>query len=190
MKKTLLITLLLIPFLGMSQTTKPVDGFLGVKFGASKAEVITAMEAKGGKLTGTPSEELLVFRELNLGHRHINFLQVALFNNHAYYAVLIFQPENEASTIGFYNSLVSDVSEVYGPGKPTVYFKDPYKAGDGNETLALSLSKGLMFTTWKSDTHSLQVAIDTKLRVLVKYIDEVTYDLAEAAQKAKEKSDY
>ncbi|GAC1312352.1 MAG: hypothetical protein NVSMB24_33680 [Mucilaginibacter sp.] len=190
MKKTLLITLLLIPFLGMSQTTKPIEGFLGVKFGASKAEVMTAMQAKGGKFEGANSAGGLFFSGLNLGHRHIQLLQVNLFNDKAYLAALVFEPENEASTIGDYKSLVSDISEAYGKGEPYVHFDSPYKLGDGNETQALSLSEGQMFTNWKSGTNSIQVSIDTKLKVVLMYVDDATKALARAAQKAKEKSDF
>jgi hypothetical protein len=190
MKKTLLITLLLIPFLGISQTTKPVDGFLGVKFGTNKAEVVAAMQAKGGKFDGVDKSGALYFTGLSLGHRQIKIMVVKMFKDKAYYAALFFEPENEASTIGDYNSLASDISGAYGKGKPHVRFNDPYKLGDGLETQALAASEGQMYTDWQSGTNSIQVKITTKLQVLLIYSDDTTDALATAAEKAKEKSDF
>ncbi len=190
MKKTLLIALLLIPFIGISQTTKPIDGFLGIKFGSSKAEVIAAMKARGDVLSQGSTEVRLFFDNVKLGHRNAEYLQVSLFDDKAYFGGFIFQPENDASTLGFYDSLVSDISDVYGKGQPTVYFKDPYKLGDGSETLAISQSEGHMFTDWHSDKKSIQINITTKLTVILMYFDDTVDEQAKAAQKAKEKSDF
>ena len=190
MKKTLLIALLLVPFWGITQTTKPIDGFFGIKFGSSKAEVIAAVKAKGGTLNAGATDDLLFFSNVSLGHRPAEYLEVKLFNDKAYFAAFIFQPENEASTLGYYDGLVSDISGAYGKGKPVVEFKDPYKFGDGNETQALSLSEGSMFTDWHSGKNSIQININTKLMVVLMYIDDTMNAQAKAAQKAKEKSDF
>jgi len=70
MKKILLIALLLTPLLGFSQTTKPIDGFLGIKFGSSKAVVLAAVRAKGGKYVKEYSNsQKLAFSNVNLGTR-------------------------------------------------------------------------------------------------------------------------
>lgn len=190
MKKTLLIALLLIPFIGISQTTKPIDGFLGIKFGSSKADVIAAMKAKGGVLEQGGTENRIFFDNIKLGHRDVDFVQVDLFGDKAYSASLAFKPENEASTLGFYDSLVSDISGAYGSGKPTIYFKAPYKYGDGNETTALSLSEGDMYTDWHSDAKTIEIYITTKLKVVLLYMDDTLHAQAKAAEKAKEKSDF
>jgi hypothetical protein len=190
MKKTLLIALLLIPIIGISQTTKPIEGFLSIKFGSSKADVMAAMEAKGGALIKGSTDDNLFFSNISLGHRAAQAFEVKLFNDKAYFGAFIFQPENEASTLGFYDNLVNDISDVYGKGKATVSFKDPYKFGDGNETQAISLSEGHMFTDWHSDKNSIQVNVTTKLKVVLMYVDNTTDEQAKAAQKAKEKSDF
>ena len=190
MKKTLLIALLLIPFFGISQTTKPIDGFLGIKFGASKAEVIATVNTKGGTLDDESTDIDLYFANVSLGHRPAKYLHVKLFNGNAYSGIFVFEPENEASTIGYYDGLVSDIAGAYGKGKPTVIFNDPYKAGDGYETTALSESKGFMYTNWKSNDTSIQININTKLSVVLIYTDDKVAAQAAAAQKAKEKSDF
>jgi hypothetical protein len=188
MKKTLLIALLLIPFLGMSQTTKPIEGFLGIKFGTSKADLLAAMKAKEASLDASSTTDDLYFTHVSLGHRATDFIRVRLFNDKVYFAAMVFSPENDASTLGYYAGLVNDISDVYGKGKPTIDFKAPYKYGDGDETTAIFSSEGKMFTNWQSGSNSIQVTITTKLKVILFYIDDATQKLAEAAQKEKEKS--
>jgi hypothetical protein len=66
----------------------------------------------------------------------------------------------------------------------------PYKLGDGNETMAISLSKGYMATDWVSGTNAIQIYITTKLKVALVYVDNTVAEQAKAAQKAKEKADF
>jgi hypothetical protein len=78
MKKTLLIALLLIPFFGFSQTqtTKPIDGFLGIKFGSSKAVVLAAMKAKGAVLDKSDADPtVLTFHNVI---RHVKQSMISL----------------------------------------------------------------------------------------------------------------
>jgi hypothetical protein len=194
MKKSILITLLLIPFLGFTQTTKPIEGFLGIKFGSSKTDVVAAMKAKGGVLSSSSTDSRLVFTNVKLGQRMPDWITVFLFNDKLYQGVFFFKPEHEAQTIDNYNSLVSDISGVYGPGNPYKSFKSPYKDGDGYEVTALSSGNATIFTNWGSEKGNLlQAVIDTikdDLYVKLIYVDIVVQTQAIDAQKAKEKSDY
>jgi len=189
MKKSLLIALLLIPFLGFSQTTKPIDGFLGIKFGTSKADVIAAVNAKGGKSIGEKND-ILFFTGLSLGHRPIESFQVGFFNNQAYVGALVFKPENDPATFNFYNSLLQDITDIYGKGKSVRLFKSPYVDGDGYETTAVSSGNANILTDWKSDTNSMQLHIDNELNVVLIYTDTKVAAQAKVKQKEKEKSDF
>lgn len=192
MKKTLLIALLLIPFLGISQTTKPIEGFLGIKFGSSKADVITAIEAKGGKLkhyANTP-ENTVYFSDVNLGSRATIVFFVLFVNDKAYESIFGFQPEKGPQAIEYYNSLVKDISEIYGKGKSNRLFKSPYKEGDGDEISAIEGGYANYFTNWKDDKKVIQASINDKLNIQLTYEDESLAAEAQAKQKAKEKSDY
>ena len=194
MKKTLLIALLLIPFLGISQTKKPIDGFLGVKFGSSKADVVAALTAKGASLDkANTKEDFFVFRNVKLGPRETQYFTVSFTNDKAYFAVFIFKPEDRPKTVDYYNNLVRDISEIYGTGKPYVNFKSPYKYGDEDEIVALQGGYATMYTTWKSDKNIIEASIkhdDDELTVALIYQDGVLAAEQAAKQKAKEKSDY
>lgn len=191
MKKTLLITLLLIPFLGISQSKKPIEGFLGIKFGSTKAAVLAAMKAKGAVLNKTNSGiNNLDFDNVKLGHRLAVDFDIKFIKDKAFSAVFAFKAEEDPKTIEYYNDLVSDINAIYGPGVPTSEFKSPFKKGDGHETLAIEQGYADLFTDWQSGTNSIQVSITSKLDVIVLYQDDTLYAEDQAAEKAKEKSDF
>ena len=190
MKRNLLIALLLIPFLGISQAKKPIDGFLGIKFGASKEEVITALKARGGTPEENDDKSSLAFSNIKLGQRESELFLVYFTDNKAYRAVFLFKTEQEAQTIDYYNNLVNDINGIYGEGKSEKTFKDPYSDGDGYETQAISLAKATYLTNWKSDGNLIQIFIDTKLNIALSYNDGKLTDVEEKKTKEKEKSDY
>jgi hypothetical protein len=191
MKKTLLITLLLIPFLGISQTLKPIEGFLGIKFGSTKAVVIAAMKAKGAMLNKDNSGvDHLDFDNVKLGHRLAVDFVVKFIKDKAYSAVFAFKAEEDPKTIEYYDGLVSDINGIYGSGTPTSEFKSPFKNGDGHETLAIEQGYADLFTDWQSGTNSIQASITSKLDIIVLYQNDTLYAEAQAAEKAKEKSDF
>jgi hypothetical protein len=193
MKNLILITFLLIPFLGISQTTKPIDGFLGIKFGTSKAEVIAAIKAKGGVLSGDATGDDLTFTGVDLAQRSSVQFMVSFYNDKAYQAAFFFKPDNEPGTIDYYNALVNDIAGVYGKGNPTKTFKSPYEDGDGYEVTALEGGYASFFTDWESDNNLLQATIrpiQDDLYILLFYIDKTIEAQAKAAEKAKDKSSY
>jgi hypothetical protein len=190
MKKTLLITLLLIPFLGISQTTKPIEGFLGIKFGSNKATVIAAIKERGGILNNDPSGSYLNFSDVSLGHRKSTQLQVKFFNDKLYFGGFVFQPENDPQTFVYYNNLVNDITELYGKGSAVRNFKSPYKDGDGDEIMAVRSGYGNIYNFWSVDKKRIDLSINTKLKVILIYMDDVLDAEANAAAKAKEKSDF
>jgi hypothetical protein len=186
MKKTLLITLLLIPFLGISQTKKPIDGFLGIKFGSTKAAVIAAMKAKGAVLDKENSKaNNLDFNNVKLGRRTTVDFDVAFVDNKAYSAAFMFRAADDPHTVQYYNDLVNDINEIYGKGTSTLDFKAPYKAGDSDEELAIESGNADIFTDWQSGDFSMQASITNKFQIILLYQD----DKLDAQAKAKEKSD-
>jgi hypothetical protein len=193
MKKTLLITLLLIPFLGMSQTTKPIEGFLGIKFGTGIAAVNAAVIAKGGVIDKAKStKESVIFRNVKLGHREAASFIVKFVNDKAYEADFIFLPGQDARTIEYYNDLVNDINEIYGKGDLQVTFKSPYsdKDSETNKIVAIRNAMAEYKTYWESNDNSILAEITDDLTVDLIYQNDKLFSEAEAKQKAKEKSDY
>ena len=191
MKKTLLIALFLIPFLGLAQTPKLIDGFLGIKFGSTRAAAIVAMKAKGAILDKQNSTtEELEYNHVKLGHRESVDFGIFFLNDKAYKAVFVFKIEEEPKTIEYYYSLVNDINEVYGIGTPTKIFRSPYKDGDGDEILAIEGGYADLYTDWNSGGGSIQASIDNKLNIILIYQDDALAKAAASKQKTKEKSDF
>ena len=191
MKKILFIALLVIPFIGFSQTTKPIDGFLGIKFGSSKAIVMAAVKAKGGTYNKSASEHnKLAFDNVKLGHRPALGLIVFFVDDKACEADYIFETDVEAKVPGFYSDLVNDFNSVYGPGEGTRNFTDPYQDGDGNELLGLSAGKIDYHTLWfDSKKNSIKANINEQMQIILTYQDAILSDLYDAREKAKESKD-
>lgn len=191
MKKTLFIALLfLIPFLGFSQTTKPIDGFMGIKFGSSKAQVISALTARGAKQVETNKPDFLFFTNVTLGHRTTDVLAVWFINDKFFASSFEFKAEVDDKTIEYYDSLVNDINDVYGAGKATKSFKDPYKDGDGYEITAIQAGDANYYTNWVDNGNIIQATITLKLAIRLLYKDTELAKEADALQKAKEKADF
>jgi hypothetical protein len=190
MKKLLTIALFIIPFLGFSQTTKPIEGFLGIKFGSSKADVIAAVTAKGGTLDSSSDNEKLFFDNIKLGQRLSSTFQVQLIDNKAYFGGYIFHAENDPQTEDYYKSLVKDMSEIYGPGNSQRIFKAPYKDGGDDEIAAIEGGYASIYTNWVNDNKRITIYINSKLQIILIYQDDVLMREADARAKAKAKGDF
>jgi hypothetical protein len=195
MKKTLLITLLLVPFLGISQTIKPIDGFLGIKFGSSRMAVISALNAKGGILDKSQSTPiLLAYKNIKLGHRTAGAFVVKFIDNKAFEADFIFDPGLDAKTLEYYKQLVNDINENYGTGLERKKFQEPYndEDDDGLKIDAIKDGKAEFETYWRSlpTKNTIMASIDVALTVILTYQDAELIGQAISRQKAKEKSDF
>lgn len=193
MKKILLITLLLIPFIGLSQTTKPIDGFLGIKFGSGKLAVITAMKARGSNLVANKKNEL-IFNNVKLGKDRAKVLFVRFVNNKAYDADFYFVPDVSGHALSMYNGFVNDFTGVYGAGQAIKNYTSPYNADD-TSTLELGLLVGKVdyhtdFTD--SNTNYIEIGltpINSQLEIEISYLDNTLADQADKAYDQQNKSD-
>lgn len=195
MKKTLLITLLLIPFLGIAQkTTKPIEGALGIKFGASASDAKAAIKAKGGLVDEQDSSpDRIVFGQIKLGDRTPDIRMLDLVNNKVYAIAFVFKPEVDGKTLETYFDLVNDVNSIYGKGKSSTSFKDPYndKDDDGDKIVAIQNGDASYLTEWKADNKNMiQATIETNTATKLAYFDDVLYNEAQKAKTEKAKSDF
>jgi hypothetical protein len=193
MKKLLIITLFLMPFVGFSQTNKPIEGFLGIKFGSSKADVLAALKAKGAIFDKSTSDnDALTFTNVKLGPKKAIGLLVRFLNDKAFEANYIFMPELESQILDVYNGLIDDVTRVYGDGKPTRKYNTPYEDSDndGDKIVGLKLGDINFHTVWiDSNNNTIRISIKTNMTVNFQYQDNALAKEAIAKQNAKEKSD-
>jgi hypothetical protein len=185
MKKILLLALLLIPFFGFSQTTKPIEGFMGIKFGSSKAEVIAAMQAKGLTQSQIDKPDILIFNNPVLGTKTASAMSVLFVNDKAFEANILFTPDADDHAIIFYNNLVDDINSVYGKGEDHKDFRGSFKEGDGYELTAIQGGDADYYTTWRSGTNRIKVKISVKLTTVLIYVDNTLSDENDAQKKAQ-----
>ncbi|HTD41580.1 MAG TPA: hypothetical protein VK671_13215 [Mucilaginibacter sp.] len=194
MKKTLLIALLLIPFFGFSQTTKPIDGALGIKFGSSKAVVIAALKARGGKLSMS-NAHAVAFDDISLGHKKADLLIVKFLDDKLLEIDFTFKPQDDHHVIEYYNNLIADINNIYGKGESTKKYAPTYSESDENQLNDLLVGAVEYTTLWQAaNNNSIQAAIEkgtnSDLNVTLSYQDYVLINKAIEKQKSKDKSDY
>ena len=194
MKKLLIITLSLIPFFVAAQTTKPIDGFLGIKFGSSKPVVMAAMKARGAKLDASSNATSLAYTNVSMAHRPTEVVIIRFVNGKVYEGDIFFTPADNDHAIIYYNDLVSDLSENYGKGLDNKKFTSPYVNGDGEEVTALLVGAADFDTIWQaSNDNTVKASIDkesdTSLGVQLTYQDDILTQQAIDKQKAKDKGD-
>ena len=191
MKKSLLILLLLIPFVGFSQNLKPINQVWGLKFGASKSATLAAIKAKGGTLDIITKTGIYIFKNIKFAGRKPLSMAAFFFQNKFYSASFLFKADDDPGTIDYYNDLVINIDSTYGPGQVTKNFTSGFADGDGNEIVAIQGGYADYQTLWHDDNNNyIIVTIDKNLMVELSYVDAAIEQLYAARQKALEKSDY
>lgn len=195
MKHLTFITLLLIPFFGIAQTTKPINSFLRIKLGSSPAVVKAALKARGATIDQEFNTlEATGFKNVSLGNRPADVFVVRYVDNKVWEADFGFLTKPEAKTIDYYNDLVNDITGVYGaPNKVTKTFESVYKE-EGGEAYAIDAIKtgnAEYKTLWvDSNNNTILIKIETDLFITLQYQDYNLLTIAIKKIKAKEKADF
>lgn len=131
---------------------KSIDGFWGIPFGASITDVKTAIAGKGGKFSAdnsTPNE--LSFENAVFTQRNTDFISTKFINSKFYEAVVVFPEFSDTQLIPTFNTIVSELVNVYGPAKITKTFEKPFEEGDGYEVTAIKSGKAGYYANWKTN---------------------------------------
>jgi len=193
MKKISLIVLLFIAAKTNAQTAKPIDSFLGIKFGTPTAQVLATLKAKGGIVDKENSKPNgYFFDNLSLGHRKSIFVIVKFVDDKLYEGDFYFEAELKPKTIEYYDELMADVEEVYGKGRSFKTFKQPYEAGDGFEVQAITTGNAEFTTYWDTEGNPgvINERINSKAQIILTYQDRELVKIAVDKQKTKEKADF
>lgn len=194
MKKQLFLAVLfLLPIITIAQTTKPIDGFLGIKFGSSKAAVLAAMKAKGAIFDKKNSDnDFFSFSNVKLGTRKPSVFAVKFISDKSYEADFLFSSDVEPQVFSIYKDLSKDLSDVYSEGKVTEFYNSPYEKTDNQSDKIVGLKSGKIdfHTVWTdAKENTIAISIDTDLEVLLVYQDGELFKQVTAKEGAKNKSD-
>jgi len=194
--KNLIFTCLIIltSLFTKAQTNKPIDGFLGIKFGSTAKQVTSVLTGKGAIAETEEAKDVLRFNNLSLGSRKLDDFYAYFINDKVFQAEFFFKSEPEAKTIEYFELLAQDITGVYGKGEYSRIFKSPYKDGDGYEITALKSGNAEYYITWKDNNQNTireEVnIIDDILYVKLSYQDKVLTRKAIAKQTENDKSEF
>jgi hypothetical protein len=193
--KKLSFILLILPILSSGQT-KTLDGFLGIKFGTTKAASIAAIKAKGGvQDLKSSNPEDLVFDGVTFANRKTSFIRVSFINNKLYQGDIFLAPSKEPKLIELFETIVEELNDVYGEGKVYKSFKSPFEEGDGYEITALTTGHAEYNAYWfVNSSVGAKNAISLKITesgfVKLSYQDDKLIDIVIDKQKAEKAKDY
>lgn len=188
MKKSIL-TLLLLLTISCCFGQADITGVIGIKFGASKEEVIKVMNDKG--YTVNPKlKALLGFDNVTFGaFRGCTFL-FKFYENKFFSVSILLSEVDDKKVIDQHNIVVQELSKKYGTPNSYRNFKRPYQDGDGHEGYAIRAGKGEVNSIWSSETGNLSAKISNNLVVVVEYQDKKLVQEAINAQDKVNTADY
>ncbi len=198
MKKTLILVLLTIPSISISQSTKALEGFWGIKWGTSAAQMKKEMLQKQGVTLDAKNSKdgSMFFDNGKWGAFRVVFSIFQYGERGVHTAKALLSPTVEAKVIDLYDDVVSSLTEKYGDPKNEIKdFKPPYRDGDGYETQAIKYGKGTYSTYWgipsaKGDEDAIVVEITEGLEVRVTYQNTDMFNTANEKTKKVLQSDY
>jgi hypothetical protein len=167
---------------------KSIDGFWGIKFGASVDEISAAMKAKGAKLHPESSDaNALVYAGVQFTQRDVSQINMKFVEAKFYEATVNFPAPEESQVLSQFQTITNELVGVYGEGKLTKAFEPPYTDGDGYTVSAIKLGKASYFYLWKTNNgNTIQLQINKDLSMALFYTDKTL----EKLKTTKKSSDY
>lgn len=199
--KKILFLLLCVTTLCSAQKS-PIDGFWGIKFGASYEDVKTVMmQKKGCSQTSNPSNKIgLVFTGVEFAGEKPASITFYFYENKFGVANVLIKPNDESNIFRLYDELRSTILLKY--GEPTLTkekFKYPFEKGDGMELMALEDDKLDVSTVWwqqeitkgieKTYGKSIMISLTKMMAVSILYADEKLMTNIEATNKEQNSND-
>lgn len=167
---------------------KSIEGFWGIIFGASPAEVKTSVAAKGGKFSADDSKsDEFVFTDALFTQRTTTFIETRFINDKFYQAIVAFPETTDTQLIPSFNTIITELENVYGPATITKDFEQPYHDGDGYEVQAIKLGKATYIAKWKTNNgNTISIQINKAGNISLFYTDTTL----QKAKDAKKSADY
>ena len=165
---------------------KSIDGFLGIKFGATQDEAKARIIAKGGKFSQA-TEHGTIYHDVVFADRSTQFVSLQFTNDKFYEATVCFPAVDEVAVISRFNSMVDELNNVYNEADVSKKFVQPYKEGDGYEVDAIKFGNAKYVAFWNTNNgNTVQLQINKDLHLILYYTDTAL----EKLKGAKKSSDY
>lgn len=196
MKKLTVIFLMFLAIHIVSAQEDPISEFYGVKFGSTKAQVMSKMTNKGFKpKSNNPS--YLIYEKVKFLNKEVSMI-FKFVDDELFEGVVLFTPDLESQLIRMYRSISDDVRMKYGKGRDYETYDYPYEKGDGHELTAIRLGKAQFTTYWGiqsvegtegKEPNTISLEIDPKGYIALTYQDSERIAKAIAQQNSKKIDD-
>ena len=191
--KKLSVLALAIFCLTISVSAIPLQGFLGISFGASKDEAKVIMSERGYK-TPEASGNTLAWENSPFAGR--NGLIILGFFKDQFFTGLVRIKADSGKALELYYSITSDMAFRYGKADiEREEYKSPYTKGDGHEETALFSNAATIYRKWNFDNGDyiiVNLEYDKKegsAIVEVSYTNKASMDKYSAAQRSSNIND-
>jgi hypothetical protein len=154
-----------------------MNGFLGIKFGTSSANVKQAMSKKSESIydSKNSNNSKLKYNGVKVGGNETLFATFYFYKDQLMGVTSVFSPNLEARIFDLYNRIKLDINSKYYVTKQDYKsFKYPYENGDGHETTAIKLGKADILSVWNflqpdGSKNQIILSITEKLKVELFY---------------------
>jgi len=145
----ILLTIVIAPIVGFTQD-KPIESFMGIKFGATKQSAMAIAKSRKGIINPRMTTPI------NIGYTNIKFadretfsVNLGFVNNKFYEGHAFFKITNKAKVFELYNEIFDELKEVYGDSKQEERdYKYPYSEGDKEAWVAVTSGYATISDTW------------------------------------------
>ncbi len=137
---------------------------------------------------------MLFYDNVKIGQRTTYSTAFSLHEGKFYQGTAFFEASSESRIIDLYETLIEEITGVYGEGDSYRNFDYPFEEGDGLELTAIELEKATFSTYWKTKLDNgqenyISLEITDKLLVKMVYQDSELTDKAIEKRKAANMSD-
>ena len=193
MKRAVWLVSFLIIVLTLS-FSDPLTGFLGIPFGSTKDQVISAMSAK---TTIEPfiGNDVIAYKNIKFSGRDTELIVFYYYQNYFYSSLVIIAPERNRAPETYY-AIKKDYYTKYGtPRRDIEEYSWPYKKGDGYEETALFANKANINADWLFDEgNNIYIGLkynnrETRCEIGILYTEKKTFNKVHSIQQANNLDD-
>jgi len=198
--KKLLLLLVLIANVATAQVSDTLSGFLGVPFGASKAEVKQFISKNGATISSETENSIYIINLKQVLTSSTVTIAMFKFTNDdkMVSGSMLVEPATDPLAINVYDGIVSKLSSKYGEGDESVDAKYPYSKEDKTRISAIMGGYVAVETTWNlndsdpanSIKNTITVRITDSPKVFVKMENTKLYNQFAKELQEKEKNSY
>jgi hypothetical protein len=128
----------------------PLTGFLGIPFGSTKDQVISAMSAKT-TIKPIIGDNIIAYENIKFAGRDTKWISFSFYQDYFYASRVVIVPEQNRALETYYAIKKDYYTKYLKPSWDIEEYSWPYRKGDGKEEIALFANKAKINAAWFLD---------------------------------------